>query len=162
ANYPALWDVLKRKFEKSSISNTSCKDGDFHSQHHDEHQEDDAPSEGEKRAKRHNTSKSSKSARGSSSKRSAKMRNGLCISVMYLVEIVKFCDATLEKVLKEVKLRIFQNELWKKPPLLGELDLDIMKAYEREITKCLRHRGQMRRCESFVNERPILPTMERL
>ncbi|GKA39926.1 hypothetical protein Tco_0732519 [Tanacetum coccineum] len=55
--------------------------------------------------------------------------------VMYLVEIVKFCDATLKKVLKEVKLRIFQNEFWKKPPLLGELDLDIMKTYEREITK---------------------------
>nr|GFA46232.1 hypothetical protein [Tanacetum cinerariifolium] len=30
--------------------------------------------------------------------------------VMYLVEIVKFCDATLEKVLKEVKLKIFQCE----------------------------------------------------
>nr|GEW23820.1 ribonuclease H-like domain-containing protein [Tanacetum cinerariifolium] len=30
--------------------------------------------------------------------------------VMYLVEIVKFCDATLEKVLKEVKLRIFQTK----------------------------------------------------
>ncbi|GKC58173.1 hypothetical protein Tco_1085771 [Tanacetum coccineum] len=60
--------------------------------------------------------------------------------VMYLVEIVKFCDATLEKVLKEVKLRIFQNEFWKKPPMLGELDLDIMKAYKREITKRLRHR----------------------
>ncbi|GJW60922.1 hypothetical protein Tco_0110257, partial [Tanacetum coccineum] len=55
--------------------------------------------------------------------------------VMYLVEIVKFCDATLKKVLKEVKLRIFQNEFWKKPHLLGELDPDIMKTYEREITK---------------------------
>ncbi|GKC19246.1 hypothetical protein Tco_1021396 [Tanacetum coccineum] len=51
--------------------------------------------------------------------------------VMYLVEIIKFCDATLEKVLKEVKLRIFQTEFLKKPPLLGELYLDIMKAYER-------------------------------
>ncbi|GJW83356.1 hypothetical protein Tco_0156501 [Tanacetum coccineum] len=30
--------------------------------------------------------------------------------VMYLVEIVKLCDATLEKVLKEVKLKIFQSE----------------------------------------------------
>ncbi|GJW84220.1 hypothetical protein Tco_0157365, partial [Tanacetum coccineum] len=30
--------------------------------------------------------------------------------VMYLVEIVKFCDATLEKVLKEVKLKIFQSK----------------------------------------------------
>ncbi|GJY09983.1 hypothetical protein Tco_0378168 [Tanacetum coccineum] len=49
ANDPALWDVLKRKFKKSSTSNTSCRDDDFHSQYHDDHQEDDAPSEGEKR-----------------------------------------------------------------------------------------------------------------
>nr|GFD10941.1 hypothetical protein [Tanacetum cinerariifolium] len=82
--------------------------------------------------------------------------------VMYLVEIVKFCDATLEKVLNEVKLRIFQNKFWKKPPLLGELDLDIMKAYEREITKRLRHHKQIRRWESFVNGRPILPTMKHM
>nr|GEX41843.1 retrovirus-related Pol polyprotein from transposon TNT 1-94 [Tanacetum cinerariifolium] len=30
---------------------------------------------------------------------------------------------------------------WKKPPWLDEIDPDIMKAYEREITKCLRHQG---------------------
>ncbi|GKF65008.1 hypothetical protein Tco_0188456, partial [Tanacetum coccineum] len=42
------------------------------SPHHDDHQEDDAPPEGEKRVKRHKASKSSKSARGSSSKHSAK------------------------------------------------------------------------------------------
>nr|GEW57309.1 retrovirus-related Pol polyprotein from transposon TNT 1-94 [Tanacetum cinerariifolium] len=65
--------------------------------------------------------------------------------VMYLVEIVKFCDAMLEKVLKEVKLKIFQSEPWKKPPLLGELDRDIMRAFEREITKRLSHREKMRR-----------------
>ncbi|GKC17873.1 hypothetical protein Tco_1014655 [Tanacetum coccineum] len=72
ANDPVLWEVLKRKFEKSSTSNTSCRDDDIHSQRHDDHQEDDAPPEGEKRVKRHKASKSSKSARGSSSKHSAK------------------------------------------------------------------------------------------
>ncbi|GJZ20554.1 hypothetical protein Tco_0557144 [Tanacetum coccineum] len=60
--------------------------------------------------------------------------------VMYLVEIMKFCDATLEKVLKEVKLKIFQSKPWKKPPMLGELDRDIMRAFEREITKRPSHR----------------------
>ncbi|GJR99421.1 hypothetical protein Tco_0315930 [Tanacetum coccineum] len=70
ANDPALWEVLKRKFEKSSTSNTSCRDDD--SQHHDDHQEDDAPPKGEKRVKKHKTSKISKSIRGSSSKQSAK------------------------------------------------------------------------------------------
>ncbi|GJT27998.1 hypothetical protein Tco_0908273 [Tanacetum coccineum] len=80
---------------------------------------------------------------------------------MYLVKIVKFCDATLERVLKEVKLKIFETEFWKKASLLGELDLNIMKAFERETTKHLRHRELMRRWESFVNGRPILPPMKR-
>ncbi|GJT01425.1 zinc knuckle CX2CX4HX4C containing protein [Tanacetum coccineum] len=80
--------------------------------------------------------------------------------VMYLMEIVKLCDATLEKVLKEVKIKIFQCEPWKKLPLLGELDRDIMKAFERDISKRLSHRQQMRRWESFVNGRPILPTIK--
>ncbi|GKC70664.1 hypothetical protein Tco_1116547, partial [Tanacetum coccineum] len=65
--------------------------------------------------------------------------------VMDLVEIVKFCDATLERVLKEVKLKIFETKFLKKASLLGDLDLKIMKTYEREITKHLRHREQMRR-----------------
>ncbi|GJT56595.1 hypothetical protein Tco_0991649 [Tanacetum coccineum] len=82
--------------------------------------------------------------------------------VMCLVEIVKFCAATLEKVLKEVKLKIFQSETLKKPPLLGELDRDIMRAFEREITKRLNHREQMRIWESFMNRRLILPTMKHL
>ncbi|GKC93422.1 hypothetical protein Tco_1158864 [Tanacetum coccineum] len=56
----ALWDVLKRKFEKYSTSNTFCRNDEFYSQRHDNHQEDDAPPEGEKRVKRHKTSKSSK------------------------------------------------------------------------------------------------------
>ncbi|GJZ22127.1 hypothetical protein Tco_0559166 [Tanacetum coccineum] len=50
----------------------------------------------------------------------------------------------------------------RKPPLLGELDRDIIRAFEREITKRLRHQEQMRRWESFVNGRPILPMMKRL
>ncbi|GJV15446.1 hypothetical protein Tco_1360769 [Tanacetum coccineum] len=82
--------------------------------------------------------------------------------VTYLVEIVTFCDATLEKVLKEVKLKIYHSEPWKKPPLLGELDRDIMRVFEREISNRLKHQEQMRRWESFVNGRPILLTMKRL
>nr|GEY96815.1 hypothetical protein [Tanacetum cinerariifolium] len=81
--------------------------------------------------------------------------------VMDLIEIAKFCDATLEKVLKEVKLKIFETELKTKTSLLGELDLEIMKAYERDIMKHLKHRKRMRRWESFVNGRPILQSMKR-
>ncbi|GJY89611.1 hypothetical protein Tco_0504807 [Tanacetum coccineum] len=43
-----------------------------HYRRHDDHQEDDVPSEGEKRVERHKASKSSKSARGSLSKHSTK------------------------------------------------------------------------------------------
>ena len=68
ANDITLWEALRRKFEKSSTSNTSCREDDFHSHGHDDHQEDDAPPEVEKRVKKHKASKSSKSARGSSSK----------------------------------------------------------------------------------------------
>ncbi|GJT75933.1 hypothetical protein Tco_1042658 [Tanacetum coccineum] len=67
----ALWEALRRKFEKSSTSNTSYREDDFHS-YHDEHQDDDAPPEGEKRVKRSKKTKSSKSVRGSSSKHSRK------------------------------------------------------------------------------------------
>ncbi|GJW92258.1 hypothetical protein Tco_0169811 [Tanacetum coccineum] len=79
---------------------------------------------------------------------------------MDLEELSKFCDATLEKVLNEVKMKIFETEFLKKAPLLGSLDLKIIKAYEREIEKRLKHRKKMRRWQSFVNERPILQTMK--
>ncbi|GJR47145.1 hypothetical protein Tco_1315248 [Tanacetum coccineum] len=278
ANDLALWDVLKRKFEKSSTSNSSSRDDNFHSQHHDDHQDDDAPPKREKRVKRHKTSKISKFAKGLQklsrittdqlygldfmeqiivmrendkpdsfseadfkylnkndiedlyylcrnkkvNYRETKLMNSLITfirshviwervhdfqlgiesyqirvhltaltliflgieahepysivdkpntsliylnskdekRVMYLLEIVKFCDATLEKVLNEVKLRIFQNQFLKKPPRLAELDLVIMKAFEREISKRLSHRQQMRMWESFMNGRP--PMMKRL
>ncbi|GKA35353.1 hypothetical protein Tco_0721844 [Tanacetum coccineum] len=71
ANDPALWEVMKCIFENSSTSNTFCRDDDIYS-HHDDHQKDDAPPEGEKRVKRHKALKSLKSVRGSSSKHSAK------------------------------------------------------------------------------------------
>ncbi|GJW72737.1 hypothetical protein Tco_0132107 [Tanacetum coccineum] len=278
---PTLVGGVKRKFEKSSTSNTSCRDDDIHS-HHDDHQEDDAPPKGEKRVKRQKAFKVEKTVIDEDkvipedkkpelitelqdvdkrvptifnyermkatlndalsnhfknakeyayhleqttnfmenqivwesrqedirrpvprpnkkvNYRETKLINSLITfirsrviwegvhdfqlgiesyqinltaptltfpdekRVMYLTEIVKFCDATLEKILKEVKLKIFQSEPWRKPPLIGELDHNILRAFEREITKRLSHRVQMRRWESFVNGRPILPTMKRL
>ncbi|GJU35800.1 hypothetical protein Tco_1184154 [Tanacetum coccineum] len=202
ANDPALWEILKRKFEKSFTSNTSCRDYDFYSQHHDDHQDDDAPPEGKKERKdtRHLHVQSLQKNK-KVNYRETKLMNSLITFirshvigervhdfqlgiesyqikvdlttpimtfpgieahesysivdkpttdliylnikdeklVMYLVEIVKFCDATLEKLLNEVKLRIFQNYFWKKLPRLGELDLDIIGVFEREISKRLSH-----------------------
>ncbi|GJR99214.1 hypothetical protein Tco_0315723 [Tanacetum coccineum] len=48
---------------------------------------------------------------------------------MDLEDLAKFCDATLENMLKEVKMKIFKTEFIKKTPLLGSLDIKIMKAY---------------------------------
>ncbi|GJX23967.1 hypothetical protein Tco_0228412 [Tanacetum coccineum] len=76
--------------------------------------------------------------------------------IIILTKIQKFCDATLNKVLKEVKLNIFETEYKKKTSLLGELDLKIMKAFGRELEKRLKHRKQITRWESFVNEIRIL------
>ncbi|GJU06816.1 hypothetical protein Tco_1123246 [Tanacetum coccineum] len=273
ANDIVLQEALRRKFEKSSPSITSCMENDFHSQH-DEHQEDDAPPEGEKRVKRkdnvidedevipkdetpeliaefHNIDKRVPTifvhARMEATLRdtlSNQYRNieeyayhleqstnfmenqivwesrqqdiprivpktpifygpqrnpneppRCCViwekvcdfqlgiksyqikvnltaptltfsgieehapysildepntglnylnnedkkRLMYLVEIVKFYDATLEKVLKGVKLRMFESKFFKKLKMLGDLDQDIMKAYEREISMRLSH-----------------------
>ncbi|GJZ11214.1 hypothetical protein Tco_0545973 [Tanacetum coccineum] len=56
----------------STLQTTNFRDDGIHSQRHDDHQEDDAPTEGEKRVKLHKASKSLKSASGSSSKHSSK------------------------------------------------------------------------------------------
>ncbi|GJW84197.1 hypothetical protein Tco_0157342 [Tanacetum coccineum] len=66
-----LWNVLKRKFEKSSTSTSSCRYDAFRKRAHDKYQGHDGPAKGEKSAKRKKTSKGSKSARGSSSKQLA-------------------------------------------------------------------------------------------
>ncbi|GKB33670.1 hypothetical protein Tco_0873071 [Tanacetum coccineum] len=42
----ALWEALRRKFEKSSTSNTSCREDDFHS-HHDEQEQKDQSLQGD-------------------------------------------------------------------------------------------------------------------
>ncbi|GJS62323.1 hypothetical protein Tco_0657107 [Tanacetum coccineum] len=78
------------------------------------------------------------------------------LTLIFPGELSKFCDATLEKVLNEVKLKICEIEFLKKAPLLGSLDLKIMKAYEQEIQKRLNHREQMKIWESFMNGKPIL------
>ncbi|GJU75262.1 hypothetical protein Tco_1272332 [Tanacetum coccineum] len=81
--------------------------------------------------------------------------------VMDIREIPKFCDATLEKVVKEVSTIFFVARLGFKDLPLSELDRDIMELFDIEIKKRLKHQRQMRRCESFVNERPILLHRER-
>ncbi|GJT12794.1 retrovirus-related pol polyprotein from transposon TNT 1-94 [Tanacetum coccineum] len=78
-----------------------------------------------------------------------KCLNKIDIEDLYnLCRSKKFCDATLEKVLNEVKLRMFKSQFLKKPPLLSDLDQGIIKAYEREISKRLSHRNSSRQMVS--------------
>nr|GEY68945.1 hypothetical protein [Tanacetum cinerariifolium] len=128
----------------------------FRIRDHDDHPGDDVPPDGEKSAKSQKMSRSTKSAKGLIYLNIKEEKR-----VIDLVDIPKFCDATLEKVLKELKLKIFVTEFKMKTPLHGELDLNIMKACEREIMKRLKHRKRMRRWKSFVNGRPILQSRAR-
>ncbi|GJZ79735.1 hypothetical protein Tco_0644572, partial [Tanacetum coccineum] len=49
-------------------------------------------------------------------------------------DIVKFCNATLEKVLKEVKVKIFQSEPWKKRPMLDILLEESLELLDSGVT----------------------------
>ncbi|GJV50036.1 hypothetical protein Tco_1440248 [Tanacetum coccineum] len=60
---------------------------------------------------------------------------------MDLEELLKFCDATRKKVQKEVKMKIFKTKFINKTPLLGSLDLKIIKSIRKrdhEVSKASR------------------------
>ncbi|GJR61081.1 hypothetical protein Tco_1503243 [Tanacetum coccineum] len=63
----------------------------------------------------------------------------------------------LEKVLKEVSVILCSERYKLKDLPLGELDKDIMELFEKEIKKRLKHQRQMRKWESVVNGRSIIP-----
>ncbi|GKB49939.1 hypothetical protein Tco_0900692 [Tanacetum coccineum] len=63
--------------------------------------------------------------------------------VMNIDEIPKFCDATLERVLKNVKKINSDVKHSFKYPLLGEQDVEIMRFFEEYIQDRLKHRIQM-------------------
>ncbi|GJS28909.1 hypothetical protein Tco_0489529 [Tanacetum coccineum] len=71
--------------------------------------------------------------------------------VMDLVEIVRFCDATLERVLKEVKLKIFETYIDPNPVYQTPLDDPILVRdaifYERPSPKRL-----TKKCEIIVRD----------
>ncbi|GKB96977.1 hypothetical protein Tco_0983114 [Tanacetum coccineum] len=81
--------------------------------------------------------------------------------VMRYSEVHKFCDATLNRVLKglkrynnDVKYGYIQRELTKE-------DVEYLQLFEEEIDERLKHRNQMRRWEMYVNKRPLGPRRER-
>ncbi|GJX98749.1 hypothetical protein Tco_0355768 [Tanacetum coccineum] len=78
------------------------------------------------------------------------------------LKIHKFCDAILNKVLEglksynnDVKYGYVQRELTND-------EVEYLKLFEEEIEVRLKYLNQMRRCEMYVNERPLGPRKERL
>ncbi|GKF64399.1 hypothetical protein Tco_0187847 [Tanacetum coccineum] len=82
--------------------------------------------------------------------------------IMDIDEIKKFCDATLKRILKEVKKINLDVKHGYADPTLSKDDAEFMVFYEEYIKERLRHRDQMRRWESYVNGRPLQQRWERL
>ncbi|GJV79543.1 hypothetical protein Tco_1515413 [Tanacetum coccineum] len=76
--------------------------------------------------------------------------------VMNINELPKFCDATLDRVLKKVKEIIVAARYGFKDSPQNEEHKKVMGFFEEEIKERLMFRRHMRRCESFVNGRPLL------
>ncbi|GJZ71617.1 hypothetical protein Tco_0635468, partial [Tanacetum coccineum] len=81
--------------------------------------------------------------------------------VMDIKEILKFCDATLKRVLKKVKKFNLDVKHGDADPYLSREDVEYMMFYEDYIQECLRHCDQMRRWESYVIRRPLEQRRER-
>ncbi|GJS02380.1 hypothetical protein Tco_0318888 [Tanacetum coccineum] len=81
--------------------------------------------------------------------------------LMTHLEIHKFCDATLNRVLEglkshnnDVKYGYIQRDLTKD-------EVEYLKLYEEEIKVRLNYHNQLRRWEMYVNRRPLRPRRER-
>ncbi|GJX27282.1 hypothetical protein Tco_0233578 [Tanacetum coccineum] len=75
--------------------------------------------------------------------------------VMIIKEILKFCDATLRRVLKLVEKKNMDVKHIYGDPKLSDNNAEYLRFYEEYIKHRLRHRDQMRRWESYVNGRPL-------
>nr|GEV88627.1 hypothetical protein [Tanacetum cinerariifolium] len=77
-------------------------------------------------------------------------------------EIHKFYDATLKRVLEG--LTSYNNDVKHKYMTLSlsKEDAEYMQLFKEEIKERLKHHDQMRRCEMYVNGRPLGSRRERL
>ncbi|GKB58460.1 hypothetical protein Tco_0914646 [Tanacetum coccineum] len=80
--------------------------------------------------------------------------------VMRHLEIHKFCDATLNRVLEGLKSYNNDVKYGYKQRDLTEDEVGYLKLFEEEIEVRLKYRNQMRRWEMYVNERPLGPRRE--
>ncbi|GKD75223.1 hypothetical protein Tco_1333505 [Tanacetum coccineum] len=82
--------------------------------------------------------------------------------VMRYSEIHKFCDATLNTILKGLKSYNNDIKYGYKQRDLTEDEVEYLKLFEEEIKVRLKYRNQIRRWEMYVNGRPLGPRRERL
>ncbi|GKE33538.1 hypothetical protein Tco_1452860 [Tanacetum coccineum] len=75
--------------------------------------------------------------------------------IMDIDEIKKFCDATLKRILKEVKKINLDVKHGYADLTLTKNDVEFMVFYEEYFKERLRHRDQIRRSESYANGRPL-------
>nr|GEV42017.1 hypothetical protein [Tanacetum cinerariifolium] len=75
--------------------------------------------------------------------------------IMTIDEILKFCDATLKRVLEKVKKISLDVKHGYADPDLSDDDAEHIRFYKEYIEERLRHHDQMRQWESYVNERPL-------
>ncbi|GKB64908.1 hypothetical protein Tco_0921094 [Tanacetum coccineum] len=70
-------------------------------------------------------------------------------------EIHKFCDATLKRVLEGLKS--YNNDVnhGYVIPCLSKEDVEYLQLFKEEIEERLKHHDQMRRCEMYMNRRPL-------
>ncbi|GJX13620.1 hypothetical protein Tco_0205378 [Tanacetum coccineum] len=77
-------------------------------------------------------------------------------------QLSKFCDATLNRVLKKVEeVLLAERHGFKEPPLTEEHE-EVMGFFEENIKERLKLKRQMRRCESYIGGRPLLQLRDRL
>nr|GEY62964.1 hypothetical protein [Tanacetum cinerariifolium] len=185
----AIWLALQMKFGILHVPQTTCKTSAVRPRDQDD-PHDDAHPEGENSAKQQKTSEyEAYVSRESSSGRDNEKEQGpstLGIEkhemfsiiyepvhgniyknnkkekrVMRHSEIHKFCDATLNQVLKglksynnDVKYGYIQKDLTKD-------EAGYLKLFKEEIEVRLKYHRQIRRWEMYVNGRPLGPQRER-
>ncbi|GJZ87604.1 hypothetical protein Tco_0659214 [Tanacetum coccineum] len=81
--------------------------------------------------------------------------------VMRHLEIHKFCDATLNRVLEGLKSYNNDVKYGYEQRKLTDDEVGYLKLFEEEIEVRLKYRNQMRRWEMYVNGRPLGPRRER-
>ncbi|GKC10473.1 hypothetical protein Tco_1007255, partial [Tanacetum coccineum] len=75
--------------------------------------------------------------------------------VMILKEIPKFCDATVKRVLEKLKKYNKDVKYGYADPSPSDANAEYLQFYEEDIEDQMKHRDKMKRCEMYVNGRPL-------